>query len=304
MRKQASSSTIKRSYTDKIFDIVNLIVMIILLLIFVWPLWFVVIASFSDPNEVWNGNVLLLPKGFTLLAYEALGDYSMIWRGYANTIFYTVVGTIVNLIMTVCAAYPLSRKDFVPRNFFMFMFMLTMYFSGGLIPTYLIVSDVGLINTPWAMIIPGACSIYNVIITRTYFINSIPSSLQEAAELDGANSFQFLIKIILPLSKPIIAVIALYYAVGHWNDFYTALLYINDQDLLPLQSWLRDLLMSNKMSLNNMQGLDAAAAEARMQLSQTLKYSVIIVSTVPVLCVYPFIQKYFVKGVMIGSVKG
>ena len=225
MRKQASSSTIKRSYTDKIFDIVNLIVMIILLLIFVWPLWFVVIASFSDPNEVWNGNVLLLPKGFTLLAYEALGDYSMIWRGYANTIFYTVVGTIVNLIMTVCAAYPLSRKDFVPRNFFMFMFMLTMYFSGGLIPTYLIVSDVGLINTPWAMIIPGACSIYNVIITRTYFINSIPSSLQEAAE-------------------------------------------------------------------------------ARMQLSQTLKYSVIIVSTVPVLCVYPFIQKYFVKGVMIGSVKG
>lgn len=304
MRKQASSSTIKRSYTDKIFDIVNLIVMIILLLIFVWPLWFVVIASFSDPNEVWNGNVLLLPKGFTLLAYEALGDYSMIWRGYANTIFYTVVGTIVNLIMTVCAAYPLSRKDFVPRNFFMFMFMLTMYFSGGLIPTYLIVSDVGLINTPWAMIIPGACSIYNVIITRTYFINSIPSSLQEAAELDGANSFQFLIKIILPLSKPIIAVIALYYAVGHWNDFYTALIYINDQNLLPLQSWLRDLLMSNKMSLNNMQGLDAAAAEARMQLSQTLKYSVIIVSTVPVLCVYPFIQKYFVKGVMIGSVKG
>ena len=304
MRKQASSSTIKRSYTDKIFDIVNLIVMIILLLIFVWPLWFVVIASFSDPNEVWNGNVLLLPKGFTLLAYEALGDYSMIWRGYANTIFYTVVGTIVNLIMTVCAAYPLSRKDFVPRNFFMFMFMLTMYFSGGLIPTYLIVSDVGLINTPWAMIIPGACSIYNVIITRTYFINSIPSSLQEAAELDGANSFQFLVKIILPLSKPIIAVIALYYAVGHWNDFYTALIYINDQNLLPLQSWLRDLLMSNKMSLNNMQGLDAAAAEARMQLSQTLKYSVIIVSTVPVLCVYPFIQKYFVKGVMIGSVKG
>ena len=304
MRKQASSSTIKRSYTDKIFDIVNLIVMIILLLIFVWPLWFVVIASFSDPNEVWNGNVLLLPKGFTLLAYEALGDYSMIWRGYANTIFYTVVGTIVNLIMTVCAAYPLSRKDFVPRNFFMFMFMLTMYFSGGLIPTYLIVSDVGLINTPWAMIIPGACSIYNVIITRTYFINSIPSSLQEAAELDGANSFQFLIKIILPLSKPIIAVIALYYAVGHWNDFYTALIYINDQNLLPLQSWLRDLLMSNKMSLNNMQGLDAAAAEAKMQLSQTLKYSVIIVSTVPVLCVYPFIQKYFVKGVMIGSVKG
>ena len=215
-----------------------------------------------------------------------------------------MVGTFINLVMTICAAYPLSRKDFVPRNFLMFIFMLTMYFSGGLIPTYLVVSKMHLLNTPWAMMIPGAVSIYNVIITRTYFVNSIPSSLQEAAELDGANTFQFLMKIVLPLSKPIIAVIALYYAVGHWNDFFTALIYLNDKELMPLQSFLRDLLMSNKMSLNNMQGLDAAQAEAKMQLSQTLKYSAIIVSTVPVLCIYPFIQKYFVKGVMIGSVKG
>ena len=228
----------------------------------------------------------------------------MIWTGYKNTIIYTVVGTFINLVMTICAAYPLSRKDFVPRNFLMFIFMLTMYFSGGLIPTYLVVSKMHLLNTPWAMMIPGAVSIYNVIITRTYFVNSIPSSLQEAAELDGANTFQFLMKIVLPLSKPIIAVIALYYAVGHWNDFFTALIYLNDKELMPLQSFLRDLLMSNKMSLNNMQGLDAAQAEAKMQLSQTLKYSAIIVSTVPVLCIYPFIQKYFVKGVMIGSVKG
>ena len=196
------------------------------------------------------------------------------------------------------------KKGFCPRNFLMFIFMLTMYFSGGLIPTYLVVSKMHLLNTPWAMMIPGAVSIYNVIITRTYFVNSIPSSLQEAAELDGANTFQFLMKIVLPLSKPIIAVIALYYAVGHWNDFFTALIYLNDKELMPLQSFLRDLLMSNKMSLNNMQGLDAAQAEAKMQLSQTLKYSAIIVSTVPVLCIYPFIQKYFVKGVMIGSVKG
>lgn len=298
------SKGIRRSYSDRIFDITNLVVMVILLIIFVWPLWFVVIASFSNPNEVWNGNVLLFPKGFTTMAYEALVDYNMIWIGYRNTIFYTVVGTLVNLFMTICAAYPLSRKDFLPRNFFMFMFMLTMYFGGGLIPTYLVVSSVGLINSPWAMIIPGACSIYNVIITRTYFVNSIPSSLQEAAELDGANSFQFLIKIVLPLSKPILAVVGLYYAVGHWNDFYSALLYINKQELMPLQSFLRDLLMSNKMSMTNLQGLDAAATEAKMHLSQTLKYSVIIVSTVPVLCIYPFIQKYFVKGIMIGSVKG
>lgn len=302
--KKKNSSKGKFLRSDRVFDVVNVLFMVVMLIIFVWPLWFVVIASVSDPNEIWNGNVLLIPKGFTMVAYEALADYSMIWIGYRNTIIYTVVGTLVNLVMTVCAAYPLSRKDFMPRNFFMVMFMITMYFGGGLIPTYLVVSNLNLINTPWAMIIPGACSIYNVIIMRTYFINSIPHSLQEAAELDGANAFQFLMKVVLPLSKPIIAVVALYYAVGHWNDFYTALLYINDQDLLPLQSFLRDILMSNKMSLNNMQGLDASAAEAKMQLSQTLKYSVIIISTVPVLCVYPFIQKYFVKGIMIGSVKG
>lgn len=298
------TTRVRSSYSDKIFDIVDITVMIVLLVIFIWPLWFVVIASVSNPNEVWNGNVVLWPKGFTLIAYEELVKYKMIWTGYRNTIFYTVVGTLVNLVMTVCAAYPLSRKDFMARNFFMFMFMLTMYFGGGLIPTYLVVSKVGLVNTPWAMIVPGACSIYNVIITRTYFMNSIPSTLQDAAELDGANSFQYLMRIVLPLSKPIMAVIALYYAVGHWNDFYTALIYINKQEYMPLQSFLRDILMSNKMTLNDMQGLDAAAAEAKMHLAQTLKYSVIIVSTVPVLCIYPFIQKYFVKGVMIGSVKG
>ena len=208
------------------------------------------------------------------------------------------------MLMTLLGAYVLTIKNLPGRTAITFFFVFTMLFSGGLVPTYLVVSKMHLLNTPWAMMIPGAVSIYNVIITRTYFVNSIPSSLQEAAELDGANTFQFLMKIVLPLSKPIIAVIALYYAVGHWNDFFTALIYLNDKELMPLQSFLRDLLMSNKMSLNNMQGLDAAQAEAKMQLSQTLKYSAIIVSTVPVLCIYPFIQKYFVKGVMIGSVKG
>lgn len=182
--------------------------------------------------------------------------------------------------------------------------MLTMYFGGGLIPTYLVVSKLGIIDTIWAMIIPGACSIYNVIITRTYFINSIPESLKEAADLDGANSLQILLKIVLPLSKPIIAVVGLYYAVGHWNDYFTALIYINDTDLLPLQSFLRDLLLTNKLTADNLAGMDAATAEAKLHLAQTLKYSAIIVSSVPVLCIYPFIQKYFVKGVMIGSVKG
>ena len=294
----------RKSYSDKIFDIVNLLVMIILLFIFVWPLWFVVIASFSDPNQVWMGKVVLWPKGITLVSYEELLQYKRIWSGYANTIFYTVVGTLVNLVMTVCGAYPLSRKDFMPRHVVMIMLMITMYFSGGLIPTYLVVSKLGLVNTRWAMIIPGAMSVYNMIVTRTYFMNSIPSSLQEAATLDGASSFQYLIRVVLPLSKPILAVIGLYYAVGHWNDFYSALIYIYDDSMLPLQSFLRDILISTKLTLNNMSGVDMATAAAKAQLAQTLKYSVIIVSTVPVLCIYPFIQKYFVKGVMIGSVKG
>ena len=295
---------ISRSYSDKIFDIVNLLVMLVLLVIFVWPLWFVVIASFSNPNEVWMGNVVLWPKGFTLVSYETLLEYKRIWVGYGNTLFYTVVGTLVNLVMTVCGAYPLSRKDFIPRHFFMFLFMLTMYFGGGLIPTYLVVNGLGLVDTRWAMIIPGAVSIYNIIITRTYFMNSIPASLQEAATLDGANSFQYLMRVVLPLSKPIMAVIGLYYAVGHWNDFYTALIYLYKEDLMPLQSFLRDMLMSTKMTLNNLSGMDTATVELKTHLAQTLKYSVIIVSTVPVLCIYPFIQKYFVKGVMVGSVKG
>ncbi len=294
---------VKILHSDRVFDAVNVLVMCVLLLIFVWPLWFVLIASFSAPSQVWLGNVVLLPKEFTTAAYEAVLDYGAIWVGYRNTIFYTAAGTVLNLVMTICAAYPLSRRDFMPRNVLMFLFMLTMYFSGGLIPTYLVVGKLHLLNTPWAMMIPGAVSIYNVIITRTYFVNNIPQSMHEAAKLDGANSFQFLLRVVLPLSKPVLAVIGLYYAVGHWNDFFSALIYINDKNLMPLQSFLRDLLMTNKMSLSNMQGLDAAASEAKLQLAQTLKYSAIIVSTVPVLCIYPFIQKYFVKGVMIGAVK-
>lgn len=297
-------STGRVTWSDKAFDVINIAVMVLLLVIFIWPLWFVVVASLSNPSEVWNGNVILWPKGFTTAAYEAVVQYEAIWIGYRNTIIYTVAGTLLNLVMTICAAYPLSRKDFMARNFFMFMFMLTMYFGGGLIPTYLVVSKLHLVDSPLAMIIPCAVSIYNIIITRTYFSSSIPEALQEAAELDGANTFQFLVRIVLPLSKPILAVIGLYYAVAHWNDFFSALIYINSKALMPLQSFLRDLLMSNKMSLSNMQGLDATQAEAKMQLAQTLKYSAIIVSTVPVLCIYPFIQKYFVKGVMIGSVKG
>jgi len=301
--KNRKSIKSKMFHSDKAFNAVNLVVMLVLLFIFIWPLWFIVIASIRNPSAVWTGKVILFPIGFNLNAYKEILKYDSIWIGYRNTILYTVLGTIINIFMTICAAYPLSRKDFVPRNFFMFMFMLTMYFSGGLIPTYLVVNKLGLMNTIWAMVIPGAVSIYNVIITRTYFINSIPESLQEAAELDGANSLQFLLKIVLPLSKPVIAVIALFYGIGHWNDFFSALLYLNNKQLFPLQTFLRDLLVQNKVSLD-MTGLDAVQAESKMMLAQTIKYGVIVVASVPALCIYPFVQKYFIKGIMIGSVKG
>lgn len=291
--------------SDKIFDIVNLLGMLVLLVVFAWPLWFVVIASVSDPNEVWLGNVVLLWKNFTLVAYEEVIKYEAIWIGYKNTIIYTVLGTVLNVLMTICAAYPLSRKDWMPRKVVAYLILFTMYFSGGLIPTYLVVNNLHLTNTLWAMIIPGACSVSNILITRTYFISSIPESLKEAADLDGANALQYLIKVLLPLSKPIIAVITLYYAVGHWNNYFSALIYLSDVDLMPLQSFLRDLLMSSKMVMNTVDsGMDTVEYLRQMQLAQNLKYSAIIVSTIPVLCIYPRIQKYFVKGIMVGSVKG
>ena len=291
----------KKSYSDKIFDIVNVVIMLILLIVFFWPLWFVLIASFSDPTEVWLGNVLLLPKKVTLISYEKMLEYTAIWRGYANTIFYTAVGTAANLVMTICCAYPLSQKEFKPRKILLLFIMFTMYFSGGLIPSYLVVKEVGLLNTRWAMIIPGILSVNNMLIMRSYFVNSIPSELQEAATLDGANAAQYLVKVVLPLSKASIAVIGLYYGVGHWNDYRTALYYLYDDKLYPLQTILKNILLAAQLAEESG---DPHLAEAMTQLTQTLKYSVIIVAAVPVLCIYPFIQKYFVKGVMIGSVKG
>lgn len=289
---------------DTVFDAVNVLIMCILFVVFTWPLWFIVIASVSDPISIWNGEVLLLPKNFSLDSYIEILHYNDIWLGYRNTIFYTVVGTLINLAMTILCAYPLSRGDFVLNNFFTKMFMFTMYFTGGLIPTYLVVDKLGLTNTIWALMIPNAISFYNVIITRTYFKNSIPVTLQEAAELDGANTWQYLWKVVLPLSKPILAVMALYYGTAHWNNFFNALIYINDSNLYPLQMFLRSILINNTFNSEMMEALDPVALEAMMRLAETMKYGIIIVSTLPVLCIYPFVQKYFVKGVMIGAVKG
>ena len=297
-------SRVEKSYSDKIFDVVNLIVMCVLLLIFIWPMWFVLIASFSDPNQLWLGNVILWPKGFTLEAYEKLLEYTDIWIGYKNTILYTVVGTLVNLILTVTLAYPLSRKDFLPRKFIMIMLVITMYFSGGLIPTYLVVKNLGMVNNFWAMIIPGAISTYNVLVVRTYFLNSIPNELHEAAKLDGAHNLQFFGKIALPLAKPVVAVVGLYYAVGHWNDYYTALIYLYDKEKFPLTCFLKNLIIDTSTAMKGSFGSSASEMESMIRLAQSLKYSTIIVAVIPMLIVYPFVQKFFVKGVMIGSIKG
>jgi len=294
----------RRKHSDKIFDFFNLCIMLVLLVVFAWPIWFVLIASFSDPGLVAMGDVLIIPKGITLKSYQAMLEYREIWVGYANSIFYTVVGTLLNLIMSVCFAYPLSSKDFLPRKFFLVIFLFTMYFGGGLIPLYLVVKSVGLLDTRWAMIIPSVISVYNCLVIRNYFMNSIPGELKEAAVLDGANAAQYLWKVVLPLSKPVLAVVGLYYAVSHWNDYYQALIYLFDDNKVPLQTVLRRLLMSTKFMMNNADMVDAEAVKAATEQALTMKYGVIVVAALPMLMLYPFIQKFFVKGVMIGAIKG
>lgn len=297
-----------RFSSDNTFDLVNTLLCAILLLVFVWPLYFVVIASFSDPAEVWSGNVILFPKGFTLTAYETLMEHKQIWIGYRNSIFYTAFGTCLAMVMTVLCAFPLSRRELLLKGFFTKFCLIPMYFSGGLIPTYLVIKSLGMVNTPWVMIVPGCLSFYNALIVRSYFTSSIPGSLEEAAELDGASPVQYLLKVVLPLSKPVLAVVTLYYAVGIWNNYTTALVYIYDSDLFPLQTVLREVLVSAAQlageSTVGMSLEDALTIAEKMQLAQILKYSSIVVSIIPMMIVYPFVQKYFVKGVMIGAIKG
>lgn len=299
MQKVIVENKIRQSRQDRVFDAINLILMILLLFIFIWPLWFVLIASFSDPMRVLNGEVLILPVDFNVSAYKELIRRGDIWLSYLNSIFYTVAGTALNMVFTVCAAYPLSRKTFVIRNYVMTFFLITMYFSGGLIPLYVLLRGLHLIDSRLCLILGGAISVYNMLIVRNYFMNSIPNALREASMLDGANSAQDLVHVVLPLSKPVLAVVTLYYAVGHWNDYYSALVYITSPNKYPLQLVLRDILSNVTVSSES-----ASTIEEKVRLAQTLKYSSIIAAMIPVLMLYPVIQKHFVKGVMIGAVKG
>jgi putative aldouronate transport system permease protein len=295
----------KETTGDKIFNAINTIIMIIILIVILYPLVFVLSASISDPLYVNQGKVILLPKGITFEGFERVFANKEIWTGYRNTIFYTVAGTCINLFVTLTCAYALSRKDFYGRNFFTALFSFTMFFGGGLIPTYLVVQKLGLINKVWALLIPNAAAMMNIIIARTYFQTSIPYELQEAAFIDGCSNTRIFARIILPLSKPIVAVIALYYGVGHWNSFFGAFIYLNDRKLFPLQLIMREILIESQMSAQMMTaGGDPEALAQQAKIADLIKYAIMIVSTIPVLIVYPFLQKYFTKGMMLGALKG
>ena len=290
---------------DHIINGVSIFVSALVLVVTLYPLIYVVSASFSEPNEVIMGNLWLLPKGFTLDGYDLIFDYDPIWIGYRNTLLYTVFGTSLNLLLTLPCAYALSRRDFRGRTPIMLLFTFTMFFSGGMIPTYLAMKDFGLLNNPVAVIIPGAVNVTNLIIARTYFSTSVPWELQEAAVIDGCSNTRLLLRIVLPLSMPMVAVIALYYLVGHWNAYFNALIYLSNEDYYPLQLFLRNILLLDQMT--EMRAGDSEAMQAlmrRIQLKESMKYGIVVLSSLPVLVIYPFLQKYFVKGMMIGAIKG
>jgi ABC-type glycerol-3-phosphate transport system permease component len=279
---------------------VNLFLLLAAVVILI-PILFVVASSFSSPGAIARGDVYFWPVEFSTLGYGQILTSPYILKGFSNTLVYTALGTLVSVVLTLLAAYPLSRKDIVGSNIIMFLFAFTMLFSGGMIPTYLVVKELGLLDTIWAMIIPGALSVYNMIITRTFLQTSIPLELYECANLDGCRDTLFLIKIVVPLAKPILAVNVLLYAVGQWNSFFPALLYLRKPELQPLQIVLRDILIAgtNLPDITNVRDM-----VERKYIRDLMQYSLIIVSCVPVMLLYPFIQKYFVKGIMIGAIKG
>jgi len=298
---------IRETRQDKIFLTLNYIYVTIAFLLVAYPLVYMISASISNPKEVASGAMWLFPKDITFEGYERVLQDQRIWSGYANTILYTVVGTAVNLAFTIPAAYALSRRDLVGRGFFMGTFMFTMFFGGGLVPSYLLIKELGMINSMWALILPSAASVWNIIVSRTFFQGTIPSELQEAAQIDGCSNFKLFFKIVLPLSMPIIAVMALFYGVGHWNSYFSAMIYLNDSAKYPLQLVLRQILVLQEMSAQGSGMMDGSAASAlnnKAEVAALVRYAVIIVSTLPVIIIYPFLQRYFVQGVMIGSVKG
>lgn len=305
MKMHVKANKIQQAKSDKIFDICNKLLVWFFIIIISYPLLYICFASISDPNYVHSGEMWLLPKDITFEGFKRIFASDDIWIGYRNTIFYTLLGTLINLAVTLPCAYALARQELVGRGIIMGLLIFTMFFDGGLIPTYLLVRDLGMFNTIWAMVIPGAASVWNIIVTMTFFKVTIPRGLEEAAEVDGASVFRTFWQIVLPLSAPIIAVMALFYGVGHWNQYFSGLIYLTDRDLFPLQLILREILIEQEITAELMiQGTNIQAIGEQARIAASIKYAVMIVSAAPLLILYPFLQRFFIKGVMIGSVKG
>ena len=298
------STAIRLSKGDQAMETIINIVMSILFLVVLYPLVYVVSSSFSSGDAVFNGKVILWPVDFSTYGYEIVLRNPKVWIGYKNTIINTVLGTIMNVFTTTLVAYPMARREFQGKGFYMFIFMFTMWFGGGLVPSYLLMSDLGLVNNRLAVLLTGLISISNMVVMRSFFRSSIPADLHDAARVDGISDLGYLVKIVLPLSKAIFSVVTLYYAVAHWNAYFSAMIYLRDPSMMTLQQVLKDLLAQANPSLDDIQGLTAEEVANMQYAADLMKYSLIVVSSAPILCAYPFVQKYFEKGVMIGAVKG
>lgn len=300
MKRKAKASL---GLTDKASDVILILISLFLILIVAYPLYYILVASVSNPYDVYAGKTFLLPSQFSMDGYKAVFADPNIYRGYLNSIKYTVIGTIFSVVMLYLTAYPLSLRDLPGRKFIGFFFVITMYFSGGLIPTYLVVKDTHLINNMWALFLPGGVSVANMILVRNYFQNSIPHELIEAAEIDGSSRLQTFIKIVIPLSMPIMAVMVVFSMVAYWNDWFTALIYLPDTDMAPLPLVLRNVLIRSSASATQASTISGGYAELN-RITEMIKFSSIVVAAAPMLIVYPFVQKYFEKGMMAGAVKG
>lgn len=299
-KMKAKMKKIRFSKSDKVYYTIDMCILVFLTLLVLYPLYFVVIASISDPNLIFAGEVYLWPKGITFAGYERLFTDSSIWRGYLNTIIYTVCGTAISLVITIFAGWGLSRPNLAFKKFFMWMFIIPMFFGGGLIPFYLVVSALNMTNTMFSMIIPSALSVWNVFMTKAFFESNVSSEILEASRIDGANEFLIFFKIVLPISKAVLAVMILYYAVGQWNSYFNALIFLTKEDLFPLQMILREILIVED---TGSVGGSAETIVEQAKLANQIKYASIIVSSLPIICLYPFVQKYFNQGVMVGSIK-
>ena len=303
MVKNVGHSKIKYSSGDRVYSIINGAVLMAVALITLYPIWFVVIASVSDPDMVGMGKVFLWPKGFTLNYYKYVLSYKDVLIGYRNSFFYMIVGTLLNVLVTAMTAFAISSKHLYGKKVIVWLMLFTMFFTGGLIPTYLILKSFNLLNQWYTLLFVGLISVYNVIVARTYFQGSIPESMLEAAQIDGSGDIRTLFRIVIPVSMPMLAVIALYYASSHWNRYFVAMIYVRDREMLPLQVFLREILILDQTA-NMMETDDVQAMKELSDLARSIQYALIVVSSLPLILIYPFVQRFFVGGVMIGSVKG